>query len=242
MKDKRKVCTVQILKASLFFVLLLGSVGVSFGWLSYWHRLNTISVVQIPSRITISGANRSEMVRIPLEMTSDDTQEGDTVKIRRVFCIESTDNYYLEVAHTTNIGDMDIKIFPVSEENSDIETGSESSVKGYDAGKAYYYNPDGISIGGSYINRAGSIAIQKGSDGSLHDQVYAAGDTVQQNAEPLYWLTDSLEDYKRSGYSRKGMAADGKTEIYYRYYVLELSWNTAESETDMVYLLASHME
>lgn len=239
MKDRRKIYTVQTLKVFLFFVLLLGSVGVSFGWLSYWHQLNTISVVQIPSRITISGANRSEMLRIPLEMSSDDTQNGNTVTIRRVFCIESTDDYYLEVAHTTNIMNMDIKIYPVSNANSDVNTGN---VKGYDAGKVFYYNPDADPLEGDYINKDGSIAIQKESQGSLHDQVYADGDSVQQNAEPVYWLTRSLEKYDKSGYSREGIAADGKTEIHYRYYVLQLSWDIAQSETDMIYLLASHQE
>ena len=119
MEKNKKRLKMQILITALLGMLLLGIIGISFAWLSYWHRLNTISVLQIPSKISISGANRSEMQKISLEMTSDDTQEGKTVTIRRVFCIESTDDFLLEVAHTTNISNMEIKIFPVSNENSE---------------------------------------------------------------------------------------------------------------------------
>lgn len=254
MESKKKRLKLQVLISVLMVTLLLGMIGISFAWLAFWNRLNTISVLQIPSKISITGANRSEMQRISLEMTSDDTQVGDRVTIRRVFCIESTDNFLLEVAHTTNIDNMDIKIFPVSNENSEPDKES-GSVQGADAeaGRVFYYDPDDEKIAGSYLNREVveenekeiQIAIQGGNQGSLHGQTYAPqvdDNKVQRNAEPLYWLTASVEDCKRTGYSRTGTAADGQTEIYYRYYVLELSWDVTQSETDIVYLLASHPE
>lgn len=234
----------QRVRVSVLIVLLiLGIIGASFAWLLYWHRLNTISVLQIPSKISISGANRSEMQKISLEMTSDDTQDGNKVTIRRVFCIESTDDFLLEVAHTTNIPNMEIKIFPVSNTNSNPEKTS-GSVQGVDAeaGRVFYYDPDGEALAGAYLNESGKIAIQKGNQGSLNGQTYANSDIVQQNAEPLYWLTNEVEKHDKSGYSREGKAADGLTDICYRYYVLQLSWNVEQSETDIVYLLASHQE
>ena len=72
--------------------------------------------------------------------------------------------------------------------------------------------------------------------------MYSDGDKVQQNAEPLYWISSEAEKYDKNDYSGSGTSADGKTEIYYRYYVLELSWEIDQAETDMVYLLASHQE
>lgn len=238
MENRKIKLKFRILTSALIVMVALGVVGISFAWLAYWHRLNTISVVQIPSKISISGANRSEMQKISLEMTSDDTQEGDTVTIRRVFCIESTDDFLLEVAHTTNIPNMDIKIFPVSNENSE-ETKESGSVQGADAeaGKIFYYDPDDEPLEGGYINKTGDIA-----NNSLHDKIYTEGDRVQQNAEPLYWLTDNTENCKLQDYYRDGKAADGQTDIFYRYYVLQLSWDVKDSETDMVYLLASHPE
>ena len=242
-KNKRRL-KMQILTTTLLGLLILGIIGISFAWLSYWHRLNTISVLQIPSKISISGANRSEMQKISLEMTSDDTQEGKTVTIRRVFCIESTDDFLLEVAHTTNISNMEIKIFPVSNENSEPDKTS-GKVQGVDAeaGRIFYYDPnEDEPLSGDYLNISGEIAIQKGNPGSLNEQTYANSDGVQKNAEPLYWLTNKAEDCDRNQYSRTGKAADGQTEIYYRYYILQLSWEIDQSETDIVYLLASHKE
>lgn len=225
--------------SALTVIVILNIVALSFAWLLKWHRLNTVSVLQIPSKISISGANRSEMQKISLELTSDDTQTGDRVTIRRVFCIESTDDFLLEVAHTTNIKNMEILIFPVSNQNSEPEKVS-GSVQGTDIeeGRVFYYDPDGTPLQGSYINETNDIA-----DKTLHNQTYADGENnVQQNAEPLYWLTDNPEVYKKDEYSRIGKATDGVTDIYYRYYVLQLSWDIDQAETDILYLLASHQE
>lgn len=243
MEDKEKNNIDKRWVFTLVIALLLALIGISMGWFTYMNRLNTISVVQIPSRITISGANRSEMQKISLEMTSDDTEQDGKVTIRRVFCIESTDPYLLEVAHTTNIPNMEIKIFPVSNTNSDPEKTS-GAVKGSDEGKTFYYDPDGTEIAGTYLNKNDTIAIQENNPNSLHDQTYSPGDTgkVQQNAEPLYWLSNAAEDFDKTDYSREGKAGDGVTVIQYRYYVLQLSWDIDEAETDMVYLLASHKD
>ena len=245
MEDKEKSFKGKRWVPVLIIVLLLVLIGISVAWFAYLNRLNTISVVQIPSRITISGANRSEMQKISLEMTSDDTQVGDKVTIRRVFCIESTDDFLLEVAHTTNIPNMDIKIFPVSNDNSEPNKTS-GAVKGSDAGITFYYDPDGTEIAGDYINKKGNIAIQETDSDprNLHGKTYSDGDTgkVQQNAEPLYWLSDDVEEFDKENYSRVGKAGDGVTDIHYRYYVLQLSWDIGKAETDMVYLLASHKD
>lgn len=244
MEDKEKSFKGKRWILGLIIALLLALIGISVAWFAYLNRLNTISVVQIPSRITISGANRSEMQNISLEMTSDDTQDGKRVTIRRVFCIESTDDFLLEVAHTTNIPNMEIKIFPVSNENSKPDKTS-GAVKGSDAGRTFYYDPDGTGIAGNYINKVGDIAIQENDPGSLHRQTYSDGDTgkVQQNAEPLYWLSELQKfDNDNKDYYRVGKAGDGVTEIKYRYYVLQLSWDIDRAETDMVYLLASHKD
>lgn len=64
-----------------------------------------------------------------------------------------------------------------------------------------------------------------------HDETYSTGDTVQKDAEPLYWLSDT----------RRANASTGID-----YYVLVVNWKsgtTAESvinkDTEMVYLSAS---
>lgn len=220
-----------------------------YAWFNNSQKIKTIALVQIPSRISIVGANRSELEKISLELTNDDSINGTQVTIRRVFCIESTDDYLLEVAHTTNISNMQIKIYPVSTENSNITYSSNNVVSGKDGTKTFFYKPDATYLVGDYLNKdSNGIALQKGDNGSLHDKTYKSSDSVQQNAEPLYWLTmdeegnPRVEDFDKNDYATKEKNVDGKTEIYFRYYVLELSWDTEKQETDMIYLLASHKE
>lgn len=240
MKQDNKHAKLKIALSIYLCVMVLGLTGITLAWFRHLQQLNTVALVQIPSKITLSGPNRSELQRISLELTADDTQEGDKVTIRRVFCIESTADYWLEVIRTTNIVNMEIRIFPVKAANSDLKSGV---VKGTDGIQTFYYTPDENSLEGAYLNLAqdGVIAIQKGQTGTLHGQNYddANGDSVQQNAEPLYWRTGTRITYNQADYSSEGSAATGET-IHYRYFVLELSWNPSDLETDLVYLLASH--
>ena len=241
MKEEIKRTKIKLVLSILLCVAILGFTGGTLAWFRYLQQLNTVALVQIPSQITLSGANRSELQRISLELTPDDMQDGDQVTIRRVFCIESTADFRLEVVRTTNIEGMDIKIYPVKATNSDLDSGDSGAVKGNDGLKTYYYMPETNSLEGSYLNKVENqyLAIQKDNDGTLHGENYVEGDTVQKNAEPLYWRIDSVQKYDDQDYSKEDTTDDG-IKMCYRYYVMELSWDTTDQETDMVYLLASH--
>ena len=238
MKEEIKRTKIKLVLSILLCVAILCFIGGTLAWFRNLQQLNTVALVQIPSKITLSGANRSELQKISLELTADDTQNGDQVTIRRVFCIESTADYWLEVVRTTNIEGMDIKIYPVKASNSDQPSGE---VKGTDGVKTFYYTHDTTHLKGDYINLVenGTIAIQKDYSGTLHAENYDDNDKVQKNAEPLYWRTTEKEVFDRSEYSTEETSKD-EIKMYYRYYVLELSWDTSAQETDMVYLLASH--
>ena len=243
MKEKVKRTKIKLVISILLCVAILGFTGGTLAWFRYLQQLNTVALVQIPSKITLSGANRSELQRISLELTPDDTITGEgKVTIRRVFCVESTADFWLEVIRTTNIEGMDIKIYPVQTANSDLKLFIPESgmVKGNDGADVFYYIPNNAEqLNGGYLNQDGQIAIQKDETGTLHDENYVDGDTVQKNAEPLYWRTTAKEVFDRTEYSKEETAADG-IKMCYRYYVLELSWDTTDQETDLVYLLASH--
>ena len=230
----------KLIISFLMVTAVLCFAGGTYAWFRYLQQMNTVSLVQTPSKLTISGANRSEMTRISLELTPDDSQNGNLVTIRRVFFVESTANYWLEVIRTTNINEMTINIYPVLADQSDLPSGSDSYDKGTDGTNTYYYNPTGTPLAGDYLNNAGSnLAIQKDDNKSLHGENYLEGDNVQKNAEPLYWRTADKEKFDLAEYSKEDV--DNKDiKMYYRYYVLELKWTTTAQETDMVYLLASH--
>ena len=239
MKEEIKRTKIKLVVSILLCVAILGFIGGTLAWFRYLQQLNTVALVQIPSKITLSGANRSELQKISLELTPDDDITGEgKVTIRRVFCVESTANFWLEVIRTTNIEGMDIKIYPVKATNSDLDSGI---VKGTDGVNTYYYTPDETNLTGAYLNQVADeeYAIQAGNDKTLHGENYVDGDDVQKNAEPLYWRSGTEQSVFDTDYSRSGPAADGM-DIYYRYYVMELIWNTSDQETDMVYLLASH--
>ena len=239
MREEMKRTKIKLVLSILLCVAILGFTGGTLAWFRYLQQLNTVALVQIPSKITLSGANRSELQKISLELTPDDDITGEgKVTIRRVFCVESTANFWLEVIRTTNIEVMDIKIYPVKATNSDLDSGI---VKGTDGVNTYYYTPDETNLTGAYLNQVADeeYAIQAGNDKTLHGENYVDGDDVQKNAEPLYWRSGTEQSVFDTDYSRSGTAADGM-DIYYRYYVMELSWNTSDQETDMVYLLASH--
>ena len=239
MKEEMKRTKMKLVLLILLCVAILGFTGGTLAWFRYLQQLNTVALVQIPSRITLLGPNRSELQKISLELTPDDNITGDgRVTIRRVFCIESTADFRLEVVRTTNIEGMDIKIYPVKATNSDLNSGT---VKGNDGLNTYYYTPEKDFLDGSYLNKVAdqNLAIQKGNDKTLHGENYVDGDTVQKNAEPLYWRTDLVQKYDAQEYSKEDTTDDG-IKMCYRYYVMELSWDTTDQETDMVYLLASH--
>lgn len=239
MKEEIKRTRIKLVVSILLCVAILGFIGGTLAWFRHLQQLNTVALVQIPSRITLSGPNRSELQKISLELTPDDEIKGDgKVTIRRVFCIESTADFWLEVIRTTNIEGMDIKIYPVKATNSDLDSGT---VKGNDGLNTYYYTPETNFLEGSYLNKVADqyLAIQKGNDGTLHGENYVDGDEVQKNAEPLYWRTGTVQKYDDQEYSQEDTTDDG-IKMRYRYYVMELSWDTTDQETDMVYLLASH--
>ena len=239
MREEMKRTKIKLVLSILLCIAILGFPGGTLAWFRYLQQLNTVALVQIPSRITLLGPNRSELQKISLELTPDDDITGEgQVTIRRVFCIESTADFRLEVVRTTNIEGMDIKIYPVKATNSDLDSGT---VKGNDGLNTYYYTPETNFLEGSYLNKVAdqNLAIQKGNDKTLHGENYVDGDTVQKNAEPLYWRTDLVQKYDAQEYSKEDTTDDG-IKMCYRYYVMELSWDTTDQETDMVYLLASH--
>ena len=165
MKEEMKRTKMKLVLLILLCVAILGFTGGTLAWFRYLQQLNTVALVQIPSKITLSGANRSELQKISLELTPDDDITGEgKVTIRRVFCVESTADFRLEVVRTTNIEGMDIKIYPVQTENSDLRSFIPGSgmVKGNDGADVFYYIPSiAEQLNGGYLNQYGQIAIQK---------------------------------------------------------------------------------
>ena len=98
-----------------------------------------------------------------------------------VFCVYSqgaNEKYYLQLAHTTNIG------FQYTIYKASVQSDGEISYLGnkYSRGEA---------LAGKYLN---VDSDSKYATNQYHETTYGNYDKVQQSAEPLYWRSDEEEN------------------------------------------------
>ena len=200
----------QLILALVATAVLVVMVGTQ-AWLSYMRRLETAATVDMPTLI-LQGPYGSDTA--PIELGDIDvTQESPR---RYVFSVVSVDaDYYqLQLAHTTNIPFT----YTIYKTGLDKTGTYFASAAGHDYG---YELSDYLP--GNYLNMESEYQANR----ILHEKTYETYSTeyVQENAEPLYWQSKSVEvekhDYQRD------------------YYILEISWEPGlknNKETDMVYL------
>ena len=198
----QKLQLVLALVATAALAVMVGTQA----WLSYMRRLETAATVDMPTLI-LQGPLDSDTA--PIELGDIDvTQESPR---RYVFSVVSVDAdfYQLQLAHTTNIP------FTYTIYHADlVPKGGMIQISGYG------YNR-GVELVGKHLNK-GSTGK---ADSALHKQTYDGYNNVQENAEPLYWQSESVKVINRD-YQRD-------------YYILEISWEPGlknNKETDMVYL------
>lgn len=194
-----------------------------FAWLYMQRSMETITKVNMPYALLI-GAGDAKPIQ-QLELSNIDVSGTQKYK-EVVFCVYSekpSKSYYLQLAHTTNIG-FKYEIYKASRPAAETST---ENVVSY-LGKQYI---KGKLLTGSYLNKdeSSDYATDKyhGITYNEYDKTY-----VQKSAEPLYWKTSSpvtLPD-----------KADD-TGYYVNYYILHITWGDDvqnNKETDMIYLMA----
>ena len=209
-----------------------------------------VSLTQIapPGKIIISGVHGSELDQIDLSYNSGDVDKDGKVTVRNVICVDSeAKNVLLKLAHTTNVENLSLRIYPASEVASQPQN-TEEYVKGSDSGKDYYYTFD--SQTGYTTKATASDKMQlmtclnadendkelAKQNGDYHDKTYGANETrVQKQAEPLYWTSQSKYTLPLDSTSNKN---EHIKYAHYGYFVLEASWTEREKETDIVYVTA----
>lgn len=194
-----------------------------FAWLYMQRSMETITKVNMPYALLI-GAGDAKPIQ-QLELSNIDVSGTQKYK-EVVFCVYSekpSKSYYLQLAHTTNIG-FKYEIYKASRPAAETFAGDVVSY----LGKQYI---KGDQLTGSYLNKdeSSDYATDK-----YHEITYNKYDKkhVQKSAEPLYWKTSSpvtLPD-----------KADD-TGYYVNYYILHITWGDDvqnNKETDMIYLMA----
>lgn len=213
-------------KNRAFFAAVLAALALLavpvLAWLYMQRSMETITKINMPNALLI-GAGDAKPIQ-QLELGNIDVSETNKYK-DVVFCVYSEKpsiSYYLQLAHTTNIG-FNYEIYKAKLS----ETGELSYLD-------KKYNK-GAPLGGTYLNKASDTGY---ATNTYHAITYpnSSGsqngyEHVQKSAEPLYWKSTKVETLP---------AVTDSTGYYVNYYILHISWNDTvknNKETDMIYIM-----
>ena len=194
--------------------LLLLTIPV-LAWFFRQRSMETMTQINLPYALRIGAGNTQPIQQLELSNIDVSKKKYEDV----VFCVYSqgvNEKYYLQLAHTTNIG------FHYTIYKASVQQDGEISYLGNQYSQ-------GEELAGNYLNVdvAGKYATNQ-----YHETTYGNYNKVQQSAEPLYWRSDKQE-------TLPGEA--NANALYVNYYILRISWDGTvqnNKETDMVYLMA----
>lgn len=194
--------------------LLLLTIPV-LAWFSRQRSMETMTQINLPYALRIGAGNTQPIQQLELSNIDVSKKKYEDV----VFCVYSqgeNEKYYLQLAHTTNIG-FDYTIYKAS-----VQPDGEISY----LGNQYR---QGDALAGKYLNvdTDGKYATNK-----YHQTTYGNYGNVQQSAEPLYWRSNEKETLPVKA---------NANALYVNYYILRISWDDTvqnNKETDMIYLMA----
>lgn len=215
-REKRK--KMWVLLSAL--VALLSMVGLSYAWMAQRASMTTLLTIQPPDSITIipTKKNGTHMTELDLDFDerTDQKDSDGTIHIYRPVCIKSTEPIHrLEIVHTTNLNDLDFKIYPAKKnENGEIQS-------------------LGSALSGAYKNQDGTAKLAKQE---VLENYGATTDVADRNAYPLYWIAVNCQ----ADTSNPETGADQKA-YYSTYYMLEISWKETTKETDLFYIMAQNV-
>lgn len=195
-------------------VLVLLTIPV-LAWFFRQRSMETMTQINLPYALRIGAGNTQPIQQLELSNIDVSKKKYEDV----VFCVYSqgaNEKYYLQLAHTTNIG------FQYTIYKASVNQGGEISYLGNQYSQ-------GDVLAGKYLN---VDADSKYATAQYHETTYGNYDKVQQSAEPLYWRSDVKE-------TLPGEA--NANALYVNYYILRISWDDTvqnNKETDMIYLMA----
>ena len=242
---RAQTLAVLVLLAAIIFIN-----GLTMTWFVSSKSLSTVGKIQTPAKLKIMGPNQTSIE--PIEISYDETR-GDvknsngTVSVRRAFCVKSSNDekndggqaFELQVANTTNIKGLDIKVYKVK----DTTASGKGDVAGLDgAGNRYAWTKASEVTPFNLINADqtdASLAKALEQD----DPTYQKYKNVQENARPLYRY-HKFAKKELDGYNKATDTANDATN-----FIIECTWNPGVvtegntnvsniKETDMVYLIA----
>lgn len=239
----------QALAVLVLLAAIILVIGLSLSWFVGSKSLSTVGKIQTPAKLKIMGPNQTSIE--PIEISYDETR-GDvknsngTVSVRRAFCVKSNNDennggqaFELQVANTTNIKGLDIKVYKV-EDTTASGTGHVAGLDG--AGNRYAWTKASEVTPFKPIN-ADPADKSLAKDLEENDPTYQKYKNVQKNARPLYRY-HKFKKEELDGYDIATNRANDATN-----FIIECTWNPGTvtegntkvsniKETDMVYLIA----
>lgn len=102
-------------------------VGITFTWFVGNQSASTVAKIAKPSNLQILGPNSSAIEQLDLSYDASNV-DGEKVTVRRGFCVESGgEAFELQVANTTNISGLSVKVYRVNVNGSNKDLVVDSS-------------------------------------------------------------------------------------------------------------------
>lgn len=241
---RAQTLAVLVLLAAIIFII-----GLTMTWFVSGKSLSTVGKIQTPAQLKIMGPNQTSIE--PIEISYDESRgdvknAGGTVSVRRAFCVKSNNDennggqaFELQVANTTNIMGLDIKVYKVN----DTTASGTGDVAGLDGAGRKYAWTRGSEVTPFYLINADQADKSLAKDLEENDPTYQKYKNVQKNARPLYRY-HKFDKSELDGYNKATDTANDATN-----FIIECTWNPGVvtegntkvsniKETDMVYLIA----
>lgn len=232
---RNKILLIQSIAMVVIAAVLLG--GVTRAWFVSRADITTLVEVSGPTDISILGPHGSAMTQLDLSYTdsdkSTDSEGNTTVTIDRVISISSDEpQHELEIVHTTNMNGLTFKVYEATEVSESNDTDSITS-----GGYKYSYDKN-KPLDGVYLNE--DVSRKNGgykyADNTYHNKNYSYSN-VQTHVEPLYYLVKKGTSSRLEA-TQKTADNTNVSTAYLTHYILEISWQETEKETDIFYVLA----
>ena len=204
-----------ILAALAVIAVVLIIAVLTLSWFLTNNSLSTVAKVDSPAvlKITVPGESAATQLDLTNDADYDEVDNNGTVHRRRAFSVDSGGNgFELQVANTTNISGLSVKIYRVKV-NDPSDPGD---VKG-----------DGYSW-----NKGAEVTDFKEIDpDAAKTQTFDNYNNIQKNAVPNYrWKRFQVDELDKNG-----SEAASTTN-----FIIECSWpkDANYKETDVAYLIA----
>lgn len=169
MSDHRRESLAIVGLVAVLLVLL----GLTLGWFVDANRGSTVGKIKEPAELKVLGPNATATEQVDLSYNPEygDTKTGNTVTLKRPFCVQTGgDGFELQLANTTNITGLTIELYR-AENTSALQT---PDVSGTADGKSYSWKATGENLLTSfeYINREndGLAACRARAQATLHSR------------------------------------------------------------------------